>query len=230
MANKNVIYCPIIGRFDTLHDPEIITPGWDYICFTDDKDLKSNTWDIRLIKKDPNLSNAQMAKKIIIMYHHYVPDYDLSILVPGYNVIKVNLDYFVNKYFSKKDNLTYDMLVLKHPKNRRKCCYRVANFVANRTKDPKAKKAILDQRAYYFKKGMPICIPSHPTGITIRRKGNKNLEKHCELWWNEILKHSTRDQLSLGYILWKYNLIKCKSIDYKNFNVFFQGNEIHNEI
>ena len=43
---SKVIYTAIIGGYDTLVEPDYKPEGWDFVCFTD-KDLKSDTWEIR---------------------------------------------------------------------------------------------------------------------------------------------------------------------------------------
>jgi len=48
--SRLVIYTAIIGNYDTLKDPEYIDENCDYVCFTDNRELKSDIWQIRLIK------------------------------------------------------------------------------------------------------------------------------------------------------------------------------------
>ena len=33
---KKVVFTFIINGYDTLKDPTIVTPGWDYLCFSDE--------------------------------------------------------------------------------------------------------------------------------------------------------------------------------------------------
>jgi hypothetical protein len=35
-AKRKAVYTFIFGDYDDLKSPTIMTPGWDYICFTDD--------------------------------------------------------------------------------------------------------------------------------------------------------------------------------------------------
>jgi len=76
---KKVCYTAIIGDYDKLHDPLIVTPGWDYICFTDDKDIKSNVWEIKHIEKDPDLCNRRNSYKFKYIQCPYIKSYDYSI-------------------------------------------------------------------------------------------------------------------------------------------------------
>lgn len=36
----------MIGDYDNLKEPTVITKGWDYICYTSNKHLKSKHWDV----------------------------------------------------------------------------------------------------------------------------------------------------------------------------------------
>ena len=44
-----VIYTAIFGDYDTLKEPLVITPGWKYICYTD-QDFESKVWEIKKVK------------------------------------------------------------------------------------------------------------------------------------------------------------------------------------
>jgi len=216
--NKNAIYTIIIGNYDNLHDPIVITPGWDYICFTDDKNMKSNTWQIKHVDKDPNLSDRRNARKIKILYHEFVGEYDNTIYVPGYNLIQVDLDNVI--VLLKPE---YDMVVLKHP--RRRCIYDEAKCMIEVTGDPTG--TVKRQIEQYANEGMPKKIGLSACGLLIRRGNQNNVIRHCELWWNEILKYSPRDQISFMYVLWKYDLVKIRNLPFRFFNNHFEGNDHH---
>jgi len=71
-GNKNVVYTIIIGNYDDLKEPEIVSPDFDYVCLTDRDDLTSPTWKfikviaaqnvIRAKKDNPEIVNKQMEK------------------------------------------------------------------------------------------------------------------------------------------------------------------------
>ena len=48
--SRLVIYTAIIGDYDTLKEPEYIDENCDYICFTDNWELTSDIWQIRLVE------------------------------------------------------------------------------------------------------------------------------------------------------------------------------------
>ncbi len=217
MKNKNVIYTVIIGDYDNLVDPEVVTPGWDYICFTD-TDKKSDVWEVRKIELDPNLSNRKNARKIKILYHHFVGEYDTTIYVPGYSLIQIDLNLVANLL-----EPSYNIVSLNHP--RRKCIYDEADTMIAYTGDPGGK--IKKQINYYKEQGMPVKFSLAACGILVRKGEDKAARKHCELWWEEIVRYSPRDQISFMYIYWKYNLISLRKWRFRNFNKFFQGKNHH---
>lgn len=206
---KKCVYYSIMGNYDTLKKPSFITKGWDYICFTNNKSLKSNFFKIVYVDNDENLNNAKLSRKIKINFHKYVGDYDLSLYVDGHIHIRGDLNAFVNRFLGEDDSI--DMSLSKHPT--RKCVYGEAYACKKFGKgDP---KMIDYQMSKYKKDGLPRDLGMVACGTMIRKHNRKNLERHCELWWQEVKKYSGRDQISFKYILWKYNLIKISTFNYK---------------
>lgn len=56
MKEKVCIYTCITGNYDDLHEVEK-EEGIDYICFTNNINLKSQSWKIVFIKDDNDLGN-----------------------------------------------------------------------------------------------------------------------------------------------------------------------------
>ena len=79
MKNNKCIYTFIIGDYDNLKHPRIITPDWDYICVTDNPNLKSDVWQIKYIQ-NKKLSNVLAARCIKIRFFDYIKD-DLVIAI-----------------------------------------------------------------------------------------------------------------------------------------------------
>lgn len=61
---KGVIYSAIIGDYDTPKEPEYINPNLDHILFTDNPDIVSNVWDVKLIHREEGLDASRMSKKL----------------------------------------------------------------------------------------------------------------------------------------------------------------------
>jgi len=185
--NNKVIYTCIVGDYDTLKEPLIKTEGWDYICFTD-QDFKSDTWQI--VKLGRSDVKEQRRKKI---YNEYILDaYKLSIWLDGSMYINIDLNEFVYQ------NLEGDFTLMKHPS--RNCTYKESSACISLQKDNTA--TIMQQMLDYKEEGLPENTGMVATGVMIR-KHTKEVKDFCRQWYQEVKKHSHRDQLSFNYVAWK---------------------------
>lgn len=200
-ANNKCVYTCITGGYDKLIEPRIMTAGWDYICFTDNKALKSNRWKVVYIENTYELDNTRFNRMVKILNHKFVGDYDVSIYIDGNYQIMNNLDVFMSKY----GNAEQCLVIAEHPK--RKCVYEEATVCKQLNKDDNVMIDSVTKR--YREEGMPVNFGLTQNGILIRKK-DENAKKFMELWWSEVKDHSKRDQLSFAYVNWKYGLIKFR--------------------
>ncbi len=204
---KKCVFLTIMGDYDNLNEPTVITPGWDYICFTNNPKLKSKSWDIRFVTDDEGLGNPKFSRKIWILNHRHVGEYDLSISIDGSMYPNCNLDVFIKKFLPADDKIDMAM----HDRKIREGVYHEAVKCSSKGKaDP---ELIRRQMDFYRSEGMPGDTGIFSTGVIIRKHNRPNLERHCELWWEQVEKWAHRDQLSINYIVWKYNLINISFFD-----------------
>ena len=217
--NKKVIYTCITGNYDHLLTPKHISSNFDYVCFTDNKDLKSNIWEIRpLPKESEGLSQVKKQRFVKINPHLLLSEYDISIWVDGNVTIKGDLNEFVN--LNLKDNCS--VFVPQHPS--RNCIYSESNIVIRMKKD-KA-DIVKPQMERYRKEGFPEKYGLLQSNIMLRKHNDKGCIKLMETWFDELKKGSHRDQLSFNYALWKNNDVKVEYLDkyiYKSKYFFWNG-------
>jgi len=198
-----VVYTAIIGGYDTLKDPEYITPNCDYVCFTD-QDLKSDVWDVR--KVIPLYTdNTRTARKYKTLPHRFLSEYDVSIWVDGNIRIVGNAMDYANMHL-----LTYPMAVHDHMDcfDKRNCVYQEANAIfqlgqqngGNFKDDP---SVIQKQMQRYIDDGYPPNNTLVFTCTVLRYHNIRSIIDFNERWWQEIKYGSKRDQLSFNYAAWK---------------------------
>lgn len=196
------VYTCITGDYDELKEPTVITPGWDYVCFTDNASLKSITWKIRPLARtdDP----CRMARRVKCLSHEYLKEYAFTVWVDGKLRIKCNLDDLMRRYYDG----SAPMAVFRHPD--RSCIYEEAEACkALRKDDP----VVIDQqmerlRAASFPPGLGLV----ETSMLIRDNMSPEVRRADEEWWREIRHGSRRDQLSFNYVAWRLGF-KFKEID-----------------
>ncbi|MGZ5437417.1 MAG: glycosyltransferase domain-containing protein [Pyrinomonadaceae bacterium] len=205
---RKAVYTFIFGDYDELKPPAIVTPGWDYICFTDDAELRSDIWDVRLSRRtaeDRLLDNKRFASKHTILSHQYLPEYDFSLSLGAQLELNCNLDSLMQEHFRAGD----DMMICYCE---RECVYDEAEWCKRRLRDDPARIDAQMQR--YHTEGYPARNGLYMSGIIARWHDRASVQAMCDLWWEEHRRGSRRDQLSLSYAIWKSEPIKISALDY----------------
>tara|TARA_Y100000592_G_scaffold37988_1_gene60133 strand:+ start:5514 stop:6245 length:732 start_codon:yes stop_codon:yes gene_type:complete len=211
--NKKVIYTAIFGDAHYLHDPEVISPGYDYICITDSNQYTSDIWEIK--KVTPLYSHGGLNnRKYKVLPHRFFNNYDISVYTDGDLKITSDLNDLVKNYTQ------YPLSVLDHSLcginttgnlNRRNCIYDEAAFIKwlgdnNPQKHYKDNiNTIFNQMDRYKIEEYPVKNGLARTSVIIRNHNNPLVIKVMEDWWLELKYWSKRDQLSFPYVCWKNN-------------------------
>ena len=61
---KGVVYSAIIGDYDRVKEPKYVDPDFDYILFTDNPNLQTKIWKVRLIDNSEQLDSVRLSKRI----------------------------------------------------------------------------------------------------------------------------------------------------------------------
>lgn len=219
--NKKVIYTCITGDYDDLKDPQYISEGFDYVCFTDNLELKSNIWEIRPLPIEcEELSQVKKQRYVKINPHLLLNEYDISIWTDGCVSLIGDLNELVNSVI--EDDIS--VYVPKHPI--RNCIYKEAKAVVEIKKD--TSDIVKSQIERYKQEGFPSEYGLLQSNILIRKHNEKDCIRLMEAWFDELKCNSHRDQLSFNYVLWKNSDIKVKYLD-KNIykSEWFSWNGLH---
>lgn len=212
---KTVCYTCITGNYAQLYSHDYINYSWDYICFTDNKNLlkkkQIGIWQIRplVFNKLDNTKNNRWHK----MHPHILfPDYEQSLYVDG----NVNI---LTPYYSKLIAQTkLNMLLPKHYKN--DCVYQELDYIVELNKETKEKIDVL--RNKYRQEQMPEKLGLTENNIIFRKHKEPQIIKIMEEWWQMVENYSKRDQASFMYVIWKNGIDISKHTfqnaryDYKN--------------
>lgn len=196
MGNQTVIYTSIYNNYENLKAPKVVSPNCDYICLTDDPNLKSDFWNI-ICHAPENLDPTRKNRKTKILPHLYLPDYKYSVYMDGNIEMTGDFKYLVDTYLIDKD---YKITGFNHPE--RDCIYQEARACIKLEKD--TTENIQPQMKRYYQEGMPAHYGLFDNQILLRQHQDPQVIKLMEAWWEEVKHHSKRDQVSLFYIFWKH--------------------------
>jgi coenzyme F420-reducing hydrogenase beta subunit len=203
--NKIAVYTCITGNYDNLLEISEKSDKIDYICFTDNKNLKSASWKIKYFSEidgfgilKNEITNVKKQRLIKILSHKFLSEYDTTLWVDANIKIQHNLYNFITSFDLEKCPIYTN----KHPT--RNCLYQEVLAVVKLKKDKY--ENIRPQVLRYKSEKYPVNNGMAETNIILRN--NKDLRNHLlELKWaKEILQGSHRDQLSFNYVIWKNKL------------------------
>ncbi|MBR2754046.1 DUF616 domain-containing protein [Candidatus Saccharibacteria bacterium] len=194
---KICVYTCITGNYDNLHEIEIIEDGVDYLCFTNNKNLKSKTWKIIHIE-DNKLDNHHLSRKIKMLGHPIISkDYDISVWMDASVVWQKSVKDFTNNYLK---NTTF--AAFKH--SQRNSILEEAFACLRFRKD--TKDNILKTLSFLEQEKFPDNLGLFEMTVFIKKHNDPTVIKTMETWFNAVCKKSKRDQLSFMYAVWKNNL------------------------
>ncbi len=218
------VYTCIIGDYDVLLPPVNAPKDVDYFCFTDSPDRKVKGWTKLPLANPESVAIPGMINR----YHKLFPEkvlpgtYDCSIYVDGNIRVIGDIRSFAEKYFKEDAPL----VLFKHPDQ--STVDEEANRCIQRGLfDEQQVELLKQQLAFYNNEGMPVDVPLTENSVIIRYHGFKNLMSAMSLWWDQLSRYASRDQLCLPYSLWKS---KCSAfvIDdwtFRTVNPYFEKYE-----
>lgn len=196
--NKIAIYTCIIGAYDVLRLPENLSPEIDYHVFTD---LALNGYGVftmhpvgPICKADPALRSRYSKLQAC----HSLQGYDVVIYADANVLIRGDLTDMVGDFIASGDSLGF----VPHPA--RDCLYdeAVDCFIAKRDSASK----IVPQMLAYKQEGYPAHQGLYEANLFAFRADHPGVKAFFDAWWAQLAAGSRRDQLSLGYVLWKSGL------------------------
>ena len=193
------IYSSSYGNYDNIkQQPKI--QNVKYVFFTDNSHVTCPGWDVVVENNILSHYSPVLKAKYFKLHPHILfpeSDYtiwiDASIIIKNSDFVQIMLSYLTENGFA----------AYKHPK--RFSIFEEHLRLVN-DRNFQYKDIINNQINVYKKENFPINFGLWAGGILVRQNKNKNAEIINNLWWEEILKWSSRDQLSLPYVLWKNNL------------------------
>ncbi len=195
---KICVYTCITGNYDDLKEVRI-NEGIDYICFTNNKKIKSETWKIIYIE-DNKLDNHYLSRKIKMLGDPYLDkNYTLSIYVDASIIFKKSVKEFLSNYFDLEKDL---LAACKH--SVRNSIKEEAIACIEQKKDNE--KTIRRQLSFYQEDNFADNLGLLEMTLIIKRHNNPLVRKTMKLWFEMISKYSKRDQLSFMYCLFKTKL------------------------
>lgn len=211
MSNQSkVCYTAIFSDYEELKEPDPVTPGWRYVCFTD-QPLQSDVWEIIQVKCNDTPQRTARWYKIMGWI-----DWEYSMWIDASFYIKKDLndwwaERFVTPFAAARHPLRTDIYA-----ECRSC------IVNNRGDNGK----VLLQEHRYKQMLFPQNTGIITSGILLRENTTENIKLH-EAWWKELSEQSVRDQLAFCFVSYRIPWVNTYKWDYTQSKEFIYTKHKH---
>jgi len=191
--NDCVVYTACFGGYDKIADPNVINNNFVYVCFTDDLTLQSNCWNVVYLE-EKGFNPRLMARAIKMLPHKLFSQCRYSVWVDSKCLIVNSFEEILN-WLIRSDVI---FACFPHPKRSTVFSECIACIKIGHDRIAK----ILGQYFRYKLNGFPDNSQLLDSMILIRQHMKSDVVRFQELWFNEIIEGSIRDQLSFNYLAW----------------------------
>lgn len=199
VKTRITIVTALSGDRDNLTDPPVVHPGVEYHAFVE-KDWPCKVWQQHKLipfSNDMYYANRRNAKIYKILIDLFLPDFDFYFWTDPTHTVVPNPAKICEEYL-----IDSDIAVFKHLY--RDCVYKESKFVSEVKYDY---PDLLDSQMIYYKaSGFSENYGLYELPAFIR-KNTLRIKALNMMWWEQICKYSSRDQLSFPYVLWKMGII-----------------------
>jgi len=216
---KIAVYTANIGGCIKFYEPTILENDVDYIYFTDDKNIKSDKWTVVYIENtiettDVSPGSRSLAKRIKMLFWEYLTGYDWVVWIDAHN--KILSDGFCS-YIDTIPS-TIDAVFKPNPWPRN-CKNKRTSVYAEIRELRKMHLEDADTLARWKEELQKLNFPANEyglfeTNIIFWRYNSKNITRDFnQEWWDLSTKRFRRDQLTINYLIWKYDIKEYVLVD-----------------
>ena len=194
---KVAIYRCVFANYDTLVDELVVLPDVDYYLFTDDPGLDIYPYRTILIKDfldNPAIANRSFKLTI----PEELKSYEVTIYMDGNIGVFSNIEDLIDEFlFSNAD-----IGLFTHPNHNS-----LEDEIELCIKNAKSfEEKLRSEVKFYADLDTPKLDKFSDNSILFRKNHTENFSAAMQEWFELVKKFSGRDQLSLPFIRFKYNL------------------------
>jgi len=192
---RRAVYTCLFGYSEPFNDFTYDRSGVDdFICFTDDVNLRSSFWQVRVVPQR-RLDPARASKRVKVLPHLFLGGFSSSLYIDNTVRLKVAPGGLFDQFLEPARS---PYVCFRHHLHR--CVYEEAEAVIRLEYDQPAR--VQAQMQVYRELGYPALRGLSKGAFLLRRHMEYRIRPVMERWFQEILQHSHRDQLSFDVVAW----------------------------
>jgi len=212
---KKLLYSILVGEHDYLNEIATREANWDYICFTDNPTLTSDTWEIRFLENSQGLDPVRLSRYYKIKNHLVDQSYDYSVYVDANFRIRGKLDCFLGNTLADSRPLSMFLHPFHHS------LAQEVELCIDLKKD--REELLRDQYDFYVKEQQCINVLPHiAASVIIRQTKDPSVIRLMEIWFEQLMNWSRRDQVAFNYALCTCPDVRVNYIPYYILRRYFK--------
>lgn len=215
------VYTTMIGRYERLNDqPVAAQSNIPFICLTDDLELTSATWQIRMVSPTFGMDPIRSQRDLKLRPHLHLADFEGSLYIDNTVILKEPPEKILERY-QKESGFS----VAAH--SCRETVLDEFMEVARLGLDDQSR--IFEQLNHYQLECPDVLMEKPFWGaILLRDHKAPAVRNMLEIWNAHVQRYARRDQLSMNYAFRRAGLVpEVMFID--NFNSWFHGRSHQND-
>lgn len=210
---KRCAYTALIGDYEQLNEQAVARDSsLPFICLTDDPDLRSESWDIRLVEPVFPMDPVRSQRELKIRAYVHLAEFDQSLYIDNSVILKVKPEQLFEAFFvdavmaqpihSFRETLLDEFLEI----------VRLGFDDANR----------VFEQCNHYALSAPDVLEEKPywSAILLRDHRDPDVRKMAEIWAAHVFRYSRRDQLSINMAFRQAGLAP-RPIEIDNFESWF---------
>lgn len=190
---RRVVYTALIGRYEQLNEQPVAAHSEvEFICFTDDEELTSDSWKIRVIEPRFPLDTIRSARYLKVRGPELLTEFDETLWIDNSVKLSAPPESLLAEWLADAD------LALPNHSWRTSVIGEFDAVAVDGYDDP----ARVYEQLIHYTAILPHVLHETPywTAILARRK-TRSVDAAMAMWWDHLLRYSRRDQLSINFAL-----------------------------
>jgi hypothetical protein len=187
---RRCVYTALIGGYEHLNEqPVAARSDVEFICLTDDPDLRSDTWRIELRPLALPMDPIRSQRDLKLRPHLHLPGYDASLYIDNSVLLREPPELVFDRYLPQGPLTLFEV-------TDRESVLDEFLMVSHLGYDDQGR--IFEQLNHYAISD-PVVLQEKPFcgGIIIRHHRDEAVARAMEVWLAHVNRYSRRDQLSL---------------------------------
>jgi Protein of unknown function (DUF616) len=187
------VYTAVIGGYETLREEPLAHASTsEFVCFTDDPGLRSETWRVVVVAPRLPTDPVRSARYLKINGHPELEHHETTLWIDNTVELLAPPEAFLHQWLG-------DAEVAAPLHAVRSSVLAEAEAVIDLGKDDLVR--VYEQLAHYVRTA-PAALETNPhwTGMLARRR-TPEVSAAMQVWWEHVLRFSRRDQLSFSVVM-----------------------------